>query len=339
MPKPILIKKLEAVLRELGRESNFFELTDAQRYHARHLGHKIRDRCNGALHKKPNPGNYEPKQPYTEAQIKTVMDLAGRLGVPVNNPYLWLEAMTHSSYPRLHPGTKDNKRLEWLGDAILEIIVTEYLCKRYPNANAHELAILRQDLVSTRHFGKVAGQLELQRFLLTACKKFKSSDKPTLCDTFEALVAAIYLDSGLETAADFVGQHLFSDLPEMTGDAPVHRRSVEVFNNQAEAEYGILPTYKVEENKRMNWGGRGCRVSVYLGNELVAKAICFTQTRAKLRAAHRALLEKGWLKYLAIEDAKISADGNVRERKKKVRDDAGNYKPKCEREEQNPKGA
>lgn len=295
MSKPLLIKKLEAALRELGREYNFSELTNAQRYHVRHLGHKIRDGCNGALHKKPTSGNYEPKQPYTEAQIKTVMDLAGQLGVPINNPYLWLEALTLRSYPKGHPGTRNNQRLEWLGDAVIELVVTKYLYENYPNPEG-DLTNWRASLVNASMLGELAKDLGFEDYLLLS--RGESRDKHSkarhyiLANAFEAVVGAIFVDRGMEEADRFLKRYLTSQLRGIIATKsyidPKSR-----FQEIAQERYRITPTFKVLKETGPDHAKKFV-IGIFLGDEKVAAGEGSSKHDAQVEAAKNGLKAKGW---------------------------------------------
>jgi len=241
-----------------------------------------------------------------QEQIELVSQLAEKLGVPMNNPDLWLEAVTHRSYSYFHHSeyeARDNEKLEFFGDAVLEMIVIEHLLKKYPNGDKGNLAWLRNDLVNNDNLRETAQKLGMEDFLLMNGPRGWLGK--SLADVFEAIVAAIYLDSGLETAARFVAAHLFGKLPDVDAiESGAHRRAAEVFNNKALESLNIMPAYKilkVEKNSprrgkaSQKKGVQRFTVGAYLEGELVAKGIASTKSKAKARAAYKALLKKGWL--------------------------------------------
>ena len=134
--------------------------------------------------------------------------LEERVGYKFRNPLLLAEALTH---PSLGHETQqrhfDNQRLEFLGDAILQLVVTEYLFRHFGDAPEGQLTKLRSRLVSRETLKTHAAALDLGRFLLMGRGEEASGGRArtsTLADAFEALIGAIYLDGGLEKARKFI---------------------------------------------------------------------------------------------------------------------------------------
>jgi ribonuclease-3 len=118
------------------------------------------------------------------------------------------QALTHSSHAReATEGSMDNEQMEFLGDAVLNLVTTEELFARYPQYNEGELSKLRAHLVSARHLVKVAEELDLGEYLRLGRGEEKTggrSKAALLVDALEALLAALYLDSGLDKARRFI---------------------------------------------------------------------------------------------------------------------------------------
>ncbi|MBO8129435.1 MAG: ribonuclease III [Peptococcaceae bacterium] len=134
---------------------------------------------------------------------KQINGLQQELGVNWNNPALFTEALTHSSYAFEHPGVKHNQRLEFLGDAVLEIVISEYLFRRLPEAKEGELTKFRATVVCEASLVEVARSLCLGDYLIMGRGEEASGgrNRPSvLADAVEALLGAVYLDQGLEVA-------------------------------------------------------------------------------------------------------------------------------------------
>src|SRR5437016_7838345 len=146
---------------------------------------------------------------------RDISALEETLGYRFRHPELIQQALTHSSQARemetAHPGVAarmgDNEQLEFLGDAILALVTSEELFQRFPEFREGQLSKLRAHLVSERHLIRVAQQLELGHYLRLGRGEEKSggrSKTALLVDALEAILAAIYLDGGLEAAREFV---------------------------------------------------------------------------------------------------------------------------------------
>ena len=137
-------------------------------------------------------------------------DLEGAIGYSFRNRSLLLRALTHRSHAQERPseeGSFPNEQLEFLGDAILGFLVSEALVERFPSWSEGKLSKLKAHLVSATHLLSVAQRIELGRFLLLGKGEEQSggrAKKTLLVDALEALVAALYLDDGLDPARAFV---------------------------------------------------------------------------------------------------------------------------------------
>ena len=138
------------------------------------------------------------------------------LGIVFNAPALLKEALTHRSYAVESKLSYDNQRLEFLGDAVLEIILTEYLYKLYPEADEGVMTKMRSALAQQEAIAKLARCMDLGSYMYIGRGEAASggADRDsTLCDLFEAVLGACYLDQGLETARKFVLKLIKSNFP------------------------------------------------------------------------------------------------------------------------------
>jgi len=230
--------------------------------------------------------------------MKNFAILEKSLGLEFKNRDLLIEAFCHRSYLNEHPDfyLPHNERLEFLGDAVLELIVTEYLYKKYPEKNEGELTNWRAALVNAKILGEVARELGFNDFLLLSKGEEKETGKARLyilANTFEALIGAIYLDQGYEVAKKFVEKNLIErKLPEII-EKGLFKDPKTRFQEEAQERVRITPTYKVLEE----WGPDHAKhfiVGVFLGKELIAKGEGSSKQEAEEEAAKNALKIKGW---------------------------------------------
>ncbi|MCF7798115.1 MAG: ribonuclease III [Lentisphaeria bacterium] len=137
------------------------------------------------------------------------------IGYRFKNLFLLEKALTHTSYAASQERAFSYERLEFLGDAVLELIVSEYLFQKHRDLNEGILTKYRTILVNTQHLADRAREISLGQWILTA-KPLNSHDKPAistgiLADVMEALIAAIYMDGGLDAATDFVKCFIITD--------------------------------------------------------------------------------------------------------------------------------
>ncbi len=161
---------------------------------------------------------------------------------------LFRSALTHRSYLNEHPDVdwEDNERLEYLGDAVLDFLLAEYLFTTFPNASEGELTALRAALVRRETLARLAHQLKVGPNMLMGHGEAETGgrERPaTLCAAFEAVVGALYLDQGLDAVANWVlpmmEQELGPARSEVSDKDPKSR-----LQESAQAELGITPRYR-----------------------------------------------------------------------------------------------
>lgn len=229
-------------------------------------------------------------------KMKDILGLENKLGVKFNNSQLLVQALTHRSYLNENPdfGLEHNERLEFLGDAVLELVVTEYLYKSFPNPEG-ELTNWRAALVKAETLSQAADVLKINSFLLLSRGEAKDTGRARQCilaNTVEAIIGAMYLDSGYNTAKAFIAKNIISFLPEIL-EKGTYRDSKSVFQEEAQERVGITPTYEVIKE----WGpdhAKRFRVGVFLNGDLVAEGEGASKQEAQLEAAKNGLKVKGW---------------------------------------------
>lgn len=143
--------------------------------------------------------------------MENLAKLERALGIKIIDPHLFKEALTHPSFASEHNITYHNQRLELLGDSVVQIVFTEYLFRRYPDAAEGDLTQIRSAMVNQHFLTALARRISLGDFLLLGKGELEIKGherESTLCDAFEAISAAIYLDQGLEAARKFLIENL-----------------------------------------------------------------------------------------------------------------------------------
>src|SRR5512133_2590958 len=147
-------------------------------------------------------------QNHTRVVEESPQELAQRLGLPFGDWLLLSRALTHRSYLNEHPeAIEDNERLEFLGDAVLDFVVGAWLYNRYPEMPEGDLTRMRSALVHTEQLAEFAKEIELGRAMRLGKGEMAANgrERPALlCDCFEAVVGALYLDSGISAVLDFI---------------------------------------------------------------------------------------------------------------------------------------
>ncbi len=223
--------------------------------------------------------------------------LEKKLNLKFKNKDLLVQAFVHRSYLNEHPDFEigHNERLEFLGDAVLELVVTEYLYEKYPSKPEGELTDWRAALVNAHQLADVAEELDLNEFLLLSKGETKDIDKARryiLADNLEALIGAIHLDLGYKVSEEFITKYLLKELPHII-KAGLFKDPKSCFQEEAQEKLEITPIYKVLEK----WGPDHAKhflVGVFLNEELVAKSEGSSKQEAEVKAAKQALEIKNW---------------------------------------------
>ena len=223
-------------------------------------------------------------------------ELESKIGIQFKDKDLLLTALTHRSYLNENPSWKldHNERLEFLGDAVLELAVTDELYAKYPNPEG-ELTNWRAALVNAVMLAQLSAEINLNDYILMSRGEAKDTGRARqyiLANAMEALIGAIYLDQGYETAAQFIKKYILKELPRII-ENHLYRDAKSLFQEQAQEKVGITPSYEVMNE----WGpdhARQFKVGVYLGRELVAEGEGASKQEAQQKAAEAGLAKKGW---------------------------------------------
>lgn len=219
------------------------------------------------------------------------------LGVAFKNRALLTQALTHRSFINENPNTLGghNERLEFLGDAVLELAITEYIYEKFPEKPEGELTSLRASLVNSNILGAVASELDFNNFLLLSRGEARDVGRARqyiLANAYEAVVGAIYLDQGYGPVRDFIIRILAPKISEIL-EKKLYRDAKSLFQEEAQERVSITPTYEVSKE----WGpdhDKHFIIGVYLGKDLIAEGEGPSKQEAQQQAAEAALKIKNW---------------------------------------------
>lgn len=228
--------------------------------------------------------------------IKDFSLLQKKLGITFTNIQLLEQALLHRSYLNENPECKldHNERLEFLGDAVIELIVTEYLFKHYDNPEG-DLTAWRAALVNGKMLAQIADSLEIGGFLMLSCGEKKDKGRARqyiLANAFEAITGAVYLDQGYESAKKFIEQNVLNKLEEVL-EKQLYVDAKSKFQEKAQEKAGITPEYKVLHESGPDHD-KHFTIGVYLGDKLIAKGEGASKQSAQQKAAQNGLDKKAW---------------------------------------------
>jgi ribonuclease-3 len=218
-------------------------------------------------------------------------DFQKLIKVKFKNLELLHQVFVHRSYLNENPGfpLNHNERLEFLGDAVLELVVTEYLFITYPNPEG-DLTNWRSALVKGQMLASVAQELDMGHLLYLSKGEEKSGGKSRaliLANTFEALIGAIYLDLGYTVAQKFVTRNLIGRLPEIL-EKGLHVDAKSHLQELSQDKLGITPNYKVLSERGPDHA-KEFSVGVYVADKLIGEGTGNSKQTAEQAAATHAL--------------------------------------------------
>ena len=222
---------------------------------------------------------------------------AEHIGVKFNDIKLLMEAFTHRSYLNEHRGTgmRHNERLEFLGDAVLELVITEYLFAKYPEEPEGRLTAYRSALVNTNSISDAASDWGMNEYLMLSRGEAKDTGRARqyiLANTFESVIGALFLDQGYDASKEFIAKSLFDRLDEIVGKR-LWQDAKSRFQEEAQERTGITPNYEVVKESGPDHD-KSFEVGVYIGSEIVAKGSGRSKQDAEQAAAQEGLLRKKW---------------------------------------------
>ncbi len=228
---------------------------------------------------------------------KDIHEFQKVIGVTFKDSNLLQQAFTHRSYINEHrdSGFEHNERLEFLGDAVLELVVTRFLFDTYPDKTEGDLTAYRAALVNTNTLSEASNKLGVNEYLLLSKGEAQDTGRARqyiLANTFESIVGALYLDQGYDSAAQFISKNLFYLMDEVI-EKRLWQDAKSNFQEQAQEHTGITPSYELIDEKGPDHD-KTFVVGVYVGKELVARGTGRAKQEAEQEAARAALEKKGW---------------------------------------------
>jgi ribonuclease III len=221
-----------------------------------------------------------------------------KIGVQFNDKGLLVKAFTHRSFLNENKGTdmEHNERLEFLGDAVLELAVTTYLYEKYPKRNEGDLTSFRAALVNTITLANTSVELGFNEFLLLSKGEAKDTGRARqyiLANVFEAVVGAIYLDLGYQAAYSFIAKNIFPLIDDIVNEGKwVDAKSM--FQEKAQEKFGVTPVYETIQEEGPDHD-KVFTVAVMINKRIEAKGKGSSKQDAEQIAAHEALKKNKWL--------------------------------------------
>jgi ribonuclease-3 len=219
------------------------------------------------------------------------------IGIEFKNKELLKQAFIHRSYLNENRSIKleHNERLEFLGDAVLELVITDYLYKKYPEKNEGDLTAYRSSLVNSVTLATSAEEVGMNSFLLLSKGESKDTGRARqviLANTFEALVGALYMDQGYEIAQKFISNQLFG-LIEGIVENKSFIDAKSRFQEEAQERVGATPVYKLLKENGPDHN-KVFTVGVFLREEMIVEGEGKSKQESEQDAAEKALKKKGW---------------------------------------------
>ncbi|MHB8903597.1 MAG: ribonuclease III [Patescibacteria group bacterium] len=224
--------------------------------------------------------------------------LQKKLGVKFIDESLLKQALVHRSYLNEHPDFSigHNERLEFLGDAVLEIVVTEFLYLNFLNTPEGDLTNWRASLVNAKMLYEVANDLEIEDYLYLSRGESKDKNKKSrqyiLADATEAIIGAMYLDQGIEIAKKFILKNVVSRLDEILKNQS-YLDPKSHFQEKAQELKGITPHYQILDETGPDHA-KIFTVGLYLDEELVISGTGSSKQEAQVDAAAKGLKKLKW---------------------------------------------
>lgn len=219
------------------------------------------------------------------------------IGITFRDKTLLKQAFTHRSYLNENKasGLEHNERLEFLGDAVLELVSTTFLYKKYPSKNEGDLTAYRSALVNAVNLAEVASTLGMEKFLLLSHGESRDTGKARqyiLANTIEALIGAIYLDQGYDVVDGFIAKNILYLIDDIVAKRSwIDAKSL--FQEKAQEVDGVTPLYKVIGEKGPDHD-KDFIVGVYIRDTKIAQGEGKSKQEAEQQAAQEGLKVRGW---------------------------------------------
>ena len=220
------------------------------------------------------------------------------IGVNFKSKDLLAQAFIHRSFLNENPrtGLEHNERLEFLGDAVLELAVTDFLYRTYPDSPEGELTSYRAALVNANTMAEFAAEIHMNDYLFLSRGEAKDTGKARLyilANAIEALIGAVYLDQGYEAAEQFIGRFLYKRATAIVKNK-LWRDSKSLVQEKAQEFVGVTPAYKVVRESGPDHD-KHFTIGIFFGEDKIAEGKGHSKQEAEQDAARNALVAKKWL--------------------------------------------
>jgi len=227
----------------------------------------------------------------------TLQEFKQKNAIHFKDDSLLNQAFIHRSYINENPknGLEHNERLEFLGDAVLELAVTEYLYSRYPHHNEGDLTAYRSALVNAVSLGEVAESLSCNDMIKLSkgeAKDVSRARSSILADAYEALLGALYLDQGYHAVQELVERTLLIKTEDIIKNG-LYRDAKSFVQEKSQELFGITPMYKVLSEEGPDHD-KLFSVGIYFGDELISTGSGKSKQEAETHSAKNAIEKKSW---------------------------------------------
>lgn len=228
----------------------------------------------------------------------TLADFQNHIHVQFKNEALLKQAFIHRSFINENPrsGLEHNERLEFLGDAVLELVVTAFLYETYPHHNEGDLTAYRSALVNAVTLGSVADELDFNDMLKLSkgeAKDVSRARSSILADAYEAVVGAIYLDQGYDAAKTFISHTVLIKTADIIKQG-LYKDAKSLVQEKAQEHVSVTPSYKVLSEEGPDHD-KLFTVGIFFGETKIADGEGRSKQEAETSAAKNALRTKGWI--------------------------------------------
>lgn len=228
----------------------------------------------------------------------TIEEFKQKNSIMCKDSRLLEQAFIHRSYINEFPrsGLAHNERLEFLGDAVLELVVTEYLYKKYPHQNEGDLTAYRSALVNAITLGDLASSLgfnDMMKLSKGEAKDVHRARSSILADAYEAFVGALYLNLGYEEVRIFITKTLLGKTDDIIRKG-LYRDAKSYVQEKSQESLSVTPNYKVLSEEGPDHD-KIFVVGIYFGDDKIAEGEGRSKQEAETVAARNALEKKGWV--------------------------------------------
>ncbi|PCI26400.1 ribonuclease III [Candidatus Kaiserbacteria bacterium] len=229
--------------------------------------------------------------------MKDFSEFEKRTGFSFKNKQLIQTAFTHRSYLNENRGEvkEHNERLEFLGDAVMELVITDFLFQKYKDRPEGELTAFRASLVNTVSISESASKLGMNDFLLLSRGEAKDTGRARqyiLANTFEAFIGALYMDQGYSAAEKFLENTLFGKIEKIVAER-LWQDAKSYFQEKTQEEHSVTPSYKLIKEAGPDHDKKFI-VAAVIKNDAIAQGEGQSKQEAEQAAAKKAIEVKGW---------------------------------------------